>query len=121
MNLQVLIVDDSATGRKMLRKSLPPSLQADITEAGSGEEALRVCAARPLDLMFLDLTMPGVTGFDVLDELQKQTTRPVTVVVSGDVQLRAQERVMALGAFAFIQKPVRAADLDTVLRGARFL
>jgi len=121
MNLRVLIVDDSLTGRKLMKRALLAALAADVTEAGSGEDAVRICASQPFDLMFLDLTMPGLTGYDVLAELQTHSSRPIVIVVSGDVQTLAQERVMALGAFAFIGKPVNAATLESVLKDARFL
>ena len=121
MDLRVLIVDDSMTGRKLMKRALLASRSADITEAASGEDAVHICKSQPIDLMFLDLTMPGLTGYDVLAALQTHDVRPVVVVVSGDVQTLAQERVKALGAFAFIKKPVTAAVLEGVLKDARFL
>jgi two-component system, chemotaxis family, chemotaxis protein CheY len=121
MDTRVLIVDDSLTGRKLLKKSLPAALAAEVTEAASGEDAVRICASQAIDLMFLDLTMPGLTGYDVLMELRKSPASPVVVVVSGDVQTLAQERVKELGAFAFIRKPIDAARLENVLKEARFL
>ena len=121
MDVRVLIVDDSMTGRKIMKRALPPSLAADVTEAGSGEEALRICTTQPVDLMFLDLTMPGMTGFEVLEALQQQSARPVVIVVSGDVQAPAQQRVTELGASAFIHKPATAPVIEEALKRARFL
>jgi CheY-like chemotaxis protein len=121
MAVRVLIVDDSMTGRKMMKKALPPAIAGDVTEAGSGEEALRICATQTVDLMFLDLTMPGMTGFDVLEALQKETSRPVVIVVSGDVQAPAQQRVKELGASAFIRKPATAPVIEEALKRTGFL
>jgi len=121
MDVRVLIVDDSMTGRKMMKRALPAALAGDVTEAGSGEEALRICTTQSVDLMFLDLTMPGMTGFDVLEALQKETSPPVVIVVSGDVQTPAQERVKELGAFAFIHKPATAPVIEEALKRTRFL
>jgi CheY-like chemotaxis protein len=120
MDVRVLIVDDSLTGRKLMKRALPPALAGNVTEVASGEEALRICKAQPVDLMFLDLTMPGMTGFDVLEALQQHSPRPVVIVVSGDVQGPAQERVMELGAAAFIEKPASLPVVEEALKRARF-
>jgi CheY-like chemotaxis protein len=121
MSLRLLIVDDSMTGRKLVRRALPPDFATEIIEAGSGEDAIRICASQPIDLMFLDLTMPGLTGYDVLAAVKAEPGSPVVIVVSGDVQTLAQDRVKALGAFAFIRKPVQASAVESALKDARFL
>jgi two-component system chemotaxis response regulator CheY len=121
MDVRVLIVDDSSTGRKLLKRSLPSPLKVDVTEAACGEDAVRICASEHIDVMFLDLTMPGMTGYDVLAVLQQQPEPPLVLVVSGDVQLLAEARVKQLGAFAFIKKPVNADTMGRVLRDAHLV
>jgi two-component system chemotaxis response regulator CheY len=61
--------------------------------------------------VLLDLTMPGVSGFDVLTELRKRQTPSRVIVVSADIQRQAKERVASLGATGFIEKPIKIEAL----------
>ncbi|EPT8449515.1 response regulator [Vibrio fluvialis] len=116
MSYSVLICDDSALARKQMARSLPASLNADITFAVHGLDALSILETQRFQLMFLDLTMPEMDGFGTLEAMRdKGYTTPV-VVVSGDIQPKAKERVLALGAKAFIQKPINKDDLNAVIR-----
>jgi len=114
--MRVLIVDDSKTARIMCRRALPPALTSELIEAGGGREALEICRARAIDLMFLDLTMPDLDGYAVLEQLQGDPARPRIVVMSADVQTKARERVKALGAAAFIGKPASAGAVTDMLK-----
>jgi CheY-like chemotaxis protein len=121
MAMRVLIVDDSRTARLMLRRALPVRLAAEVVEASSGHEALARIASEPVDLMFLDLTMSGLDGYQVLKALQDSGRLPHTIVVSADVQPLAQERVRDLGAMAFVPKSLSQNDLASVLEAAGLL
>jgi CheY-like chemotaxis protein len=66
--------------------------------------------------MFLDLTMPNIDGYGVLEVLQAEGLNCIVIVVSADVQPQARERVLAMGAIAFIPKPVNPEGLQEVLR-----
>lgn len=116
MSFPVLICDDSALARKQMARSLPTSLNADITFAVHGYDALEQLESNKFKLMFLDLTMPELDGFGTLEEIGKRGLDISVVVVSGDIQPKAKERVMALGAKAFIQKPIDKNALNDVLR-----
>ena len=121
MSMRVLIVDDSRTARLMLRRVLPPALSSEVIEAASGAEALARIAAEQIDVMFLDLTMSGVDGYQVLKSLKEAGRMPLTIVVSADVQPLAQQRVRDLGAMAFIAKNINGTDLSSVLETAGLL
>lgn len=116
MSISILVVDDSPIARKMLIKSLPSGWDVQIAQAGGGREALAAYRAGQVDLMFLDLTMPDMDGFQVLETLRREDLNCLVIVVSADVQPLAQERVLAMGAIAFIQKPVAADKIEPVLR-----
>lgn len=116
MSVSILVVDDSAIARKMLIKALPADWDVSITQAASGKEALVAYRAGGVDLMFLDLTMPEMDGFEVLETLRHEDLNCLVIVVSADMQPLAQERVLGMGAIAFIQKPVDAKKVETVLR-----
>ena len=116
MAVSVLVVDDSPIARKMLIKALPPDWDIEITQASNGIEALAAYRAGHVDVMFLDLTMPDMDGYQVLETLRKEDLNCLVIVVSADVQEKAQERVLAMGAIAFIRKPITAEGLRDVLK-----
>lgn len=116
MSFPVLICDDSALARKQMARSLPATLNANITFAEHGLDALHIMQQQTFNLMFLDLTMPELDGFGTLEEMKNRGIATPVVVVSGDIQPKAKERVMALGAKAFIQKPIDINILKDVLR-----
>lgn len=116
MPTPILVVDDSAMARKMLIKALPATWDVEITQAGNGVEALEAYRAGKADVMFLDLTMPVLDGYQVLETLQKEDLNSFVIVVSADIQPIARERVLKLGAIAFIKKPVSAEVMEAVLK-----
>lgn len=116
MAVSVLVVDDSPIARKMLIKALPPDWDIEITQAANGIEALAAYRAGHVDVMFLDLTMPDMDGYQALETLRKEDLNCLVIVVSADVQEKAQERVLAMGAIAFIRKPITAEGLRDVLK-----
>lgn len=111
MALPVVICDDSALARKQLARMLPGGWDVDITFAANGLEALDAIRQGKGDLLFLDLNMPVMDGYETLAAIRKEDLSALTLVVSGDIQPEARERVMALGALDFIRKPI---DSDTV-------
>jgi len=74
-----------------------------------------------VDLMFLDLTMPEVDGYQVLKALQAEDSMPFVIVVTADIQPKARERVLALGAKAFLGKCITPEDISRVLEENGFL
>ena len=112
----VLICDDSNLARKQMARSLPADWQEKISFAGHGQEALEVLKRQPIDLLFLDLNMPILDGYEVLQAISQQKIPVKVVVVSGDIQPEARERVLGYGALDFIRKPVAAEKLTEVLQ-----
>nr|WP_031571702.1 response regulator [Rheinheimera texasensis] len=112
----VLICDDSNLARKQMARSLPADWQDKVSFAGHGQEAMEVLKRQPIDLLFLDLNMPILDGYGVLQAIQAQQIPVKVVVVSGDIQPEARERVLAFGALDFIKKPVSAEKLQEVLQ-----
>lgn len=112
----VLVVDDSKTARKVNIAYLRELLgnQVSCLEAAGGEEALSILATQAVDLVLLDLTMQGISGFDVLAEMQRKNMNALRVVLSADIQRMTRLRVTALGASGFIEKPIKLEALRTV-------
>lgn len=115
MALKVLVVDDNKFPRKMLVRALPEGPDYEVAEVSGGQEALDAIAAARPDLMFLDLTMPDMDGFGVLSRLKEAGITLDIIVVSADIQERAIQRVMDLGARAFLKKPVATEEISRVL------
>jgi two-component system chemotaxis response regulator CheY len=117
MNLTLLVVDDSKISRKVNMTTLREVLGEQIRciEAVSGEDALATLAVQKVDLMVLDLTMPGMSGYDVLTAVKTRGIKVRTIVISADIQPLAKERVLQLGAIAFIQKPLSVESLKSEL------
>ncbi len=116
MSFPILICDDSSLARKQMARALPASLNANITFAEHGREALQILQQQDFKLIFLDLTMPELDGFGTLEEMNALGITAPVVVVSGDIQPKAKQRVMDLGAKAFIKKPIDLNVLKNVLR-----
>lgn len=116
MATRILVVDDSAMARKMLIKSLPASWDVEIQQASNGVEALAAYRVSEFDVMFLDLTMPDMDGFQVLEALRREELNCLVIVVSADIQAAARERVRQLGAIAFLAKPIDPDKIRTVLK-----
>lgn len=112
--IPVLICDDSAFARKQMVRALS-EWNVSITEASHGLEALEAVRAGKGHLLFLDLNMPILDGYQVLERIRAQDLQTLVIVVSGDIQSEARERVMALGALGFINKPIDAKILRDAL------
>ena len=104
---KILIVDDSATIRKMVRASLRPLTDAEFAEASNGLEAIEQVALGPVSLIILDLNMPDMHGVDVLKFVRRhQGCRDVPVIVlttRGDDESR--DTALSAGATQYLTKP----------------
>jgi CheY-like chemotaxis protein len=116
MPLPIVIADDSLLARKLLAKALPDDWDVEIAYASNGREALALYRDGKASVMFLDLTMPEMNGFQVLEALRHEDLNTFVIVVSADIQPLAQQRVRALGAVAFVAKPVTSEVLVPVLK-----
>ncbi len=115
MSTPVIICDDSSFARKQVARALPSGWDIDITYATNGEEAITAIKAGKGDIIFLDLTMPILDGFGVLEFIRKSDSPALPIVISGDIQPDSYKRVMASGAVAFIKKPVDVEELTEIL------
>ena len=116
MSIPVVICDDSSFARKQIGRALPSGWDVVITYAANGLQAIEAVRAGQGDILFLDLTMPEMDGFDVLEVIRREDLPTMTVVVSGDIQPESQRRVQQLGAVAFLKKPVDGEELSAVLQ-----
>jgi DNA-binding response OmpR family regulator len=104
---KILIVDDERAILKVLSIKLKIS-GYDVTTALSGEEALELVNSAKPDIMLLDVIMPGVDGFEVLQKLRPTYQVPVIVL---SVRPENAQKALSLGANDFIAKPLDVDDL----------
>ncbi len=115
MTTKLLICDDSNMARKQVARSLPDGWDVDISFAADGVEGIEAIKAGKGDVLLLDLNMPKMDGYQVLEAILAQDLPTLTIVISGDIQPEAHQRVTSLGALGFIQKPVNKDILTEVL------
>jgi DNA-binding NtrC family response regulator len=102
--MNILIVDDEPEVAEVLARSL--SRQGHRTSiAHSGEDALRMVYDATPDAMFLDVSMPGMNGLDVLQEVRRTRPSLAVVVITGHATDDEVEEVKRLGAVDVIPKP----------------
>jgi two-component system, OmpR family, KDP operon response regulator KdpE len=113
---RVLVVDDEPQIRRALAINLRArGYQVDL--AATGEEALKVAADQPLDVIVLDLGLPGISGLEVIQGLRGWTRIPIIVL---SVREREADKVAALdaGADDYVTKPFGINELLARLRAA---
>lgn len=115
MTVPVLICDDSGFARKAMARSLPDGWDIDISFAEHGQQAIDMIKEGKGDILFLDLNMPVLDGYQTMQAIRSEDLPTMVIVVSGDVQEEARKRMLALGAVDFIRKPIDNEKLTTIL------
>lgn len=101
----IAVIDDEEAVRKALRRLLHSAGFA-VETFGGGEEFLASLTRRQPDCAVLDLHMPDVSGFDVLERLAAAGTRLPVIVITGGDSPGAEARVLGSGASACLRKPI---------------
>ncbi|MDI6843252.1 MAG: response regulator [Anaerosomatales bacterium] len=115
---RILIADDNMQIRMLVKAALR-QLDCEILEAVDGEEALALAVAEPPDLLLLDVTMPKLDGFEVLEFLRKRpSTADIKVVMlTTAAQKTDLQRGIELGCDEYVVKPFEPRALrETVER-----
>jgi two-component system, chemotaxis family, chemotaxis protein CheY len=115
---KILVVDDSKVMREMIVACLRGLAGVEFTQAASGLEAIERLSLAPFDLVLLDLNMPDIGGFEVVEFVRGQDTLrslPIIVVTTrGDDGSR--ERALQTGASRFMTKPFEPAEIVAEVR-----
>jgi two-component system chemotaxis response regulator CheY len=96
MAIPLLICDDSLMARKQVARSLPAGWDVDVSFATNGVEGLEAIRAGKGEMVFLDLTMPEMDGYQVLEAVRNEGHKCIVIVISGDIQPTAKARVVQL-------------------------
>lgn len=112
--LKVLLVDDEqrfieTLAERLAMRGLAPRV------AYNGEQAL-VAVAQPVDVIVLDLRMPGMDGFEVLRKVKSSNPQVQVIILTGHGGDREEETAYRMGACDFLRKPM---DIDELLNSIR--
>jgi DNA-binding NtrC family response regulator len=113
----ILIVDDNAANRDLLSRQLGRQGH-DVTTAEDGRQALELMRANPFDLLLLDIMMPEMDGYEVLEHLKSDATLedvPV-VVISALEEMESVARCIRMGAEDYLLKPFNPVLLEARIR-----
>lgn len=106
----VLVVDDDPAIHRLFQKALSQEGH-QVLKALSGEEALKLLDKGPIDLVLLDIVMPGKSGIDTLREIKRHLPQLPVIMITGHGELDTARQAMLLGAYDYVTKPF---DLDFV-------
>lgn len=105
----ILVVDDESGIRDSIRLILKPNY--DVYTAANGSEALQCIQKDRIDIVTLDLKMPGLSGIEVLKQIKKSNADIEVIVVSAYGTPQDHQEAVRHGAGDFISKPFNAPDL----------
>ncbi len=105
----ILVVDDEKSVRESLKLVLSDSYR--ILIAASGEEAIETLLREKIDLMLLDIRMPGISGMDVLKQIENIAKDLEVIIITADTKIDTAIGALSLGAYHYITKPFNSKDL----------
>jgi signal transduction histidine kinase/DNA-binding NarL/FixJ family response regulator len=105
----ILVVDDELGPRESMRMILKPYY--NVITADNGETALNVIKENPIDIVILDLKMPGLNGLEVLKEIRNFSPDTETIIVTGYGTLNTATEAMKYGVANFVTKPFDVSDI----------
>jgi two-component system chemotaxis response regulator CheY len=116
----ILIVEDSATTRALIKAVIDEMGDFTIVEAASGFEALKLLPVQQFDLVVTDINMPDINGLELINfvKTNPRYTHIPLIIVSTERSEEDKKRGIALGAMAYITKPFKAHELQEVIKQA---
>ncbi len=119
--LRLLIVDDEEASRYGMRRALT-TFGYNVSEADSAEAARILIKQQQPDLMLLDVNLPGISGLDLLRELQQPDTangnQPLVIIITAHGSERMAVEAVKSGAYDYLSKPFELDDLRLVIKNA---
>ncbi len=102
--MKILVIDDE----KNIRRTLTDILEDEgytVLDASSGEEGLQVLARENIDLLLLDVKLPGMDGIEVLKKVRKDFPSLDVIMISGHSMIKTAVQAVQMGAYNFLEKP----------------
>ena len=113
-NKRILVVDDEENARVVLSKILAHD-GYDVSSAANGVEALNFLRSKDVELIITDLNMPEMNGLMFLRELNRSHPSSNVIMITAYGEVESYLEAMTLGAFEYINKPVKYDDLKKVI------
>jgi len=109
-NIRLLLVDDESDFRRVIAKRLEKR-GIPSSEASSGEECLSILVQKPMDVIVLDVKMPGMGGIETLDRIRKDYPKTEVILLTGQSSTLDGVEGIKAGAFDYLTKPVETEHL----------
>ncbi|REJ71458.1 MAG: sigma-54-dependent Fis family transcriptional regulator [Planctomycetota bacterium] len=113
--LRVLFVDDEAPIRQVMQKELA-RMGHDALICEDGQVAVKALEEQTFDAAIIDLKMPGLTGWDVIDHLQEAAPETEIIISTGHGSLDDAIQALRRGAYDFLTKPTKLVEVQNVLQ-----
>ncbi len=113
--LRVLFVDDEAPIREVMKNELP-RMGHDATICEDGRAALEVLEKHTFDAAIIDLRMPGLSGWDVVEHIKRVAPETEIIISTGHGNMDDAIRALRSGAYDFLPKPVKLVTISNVLQ-----
>jgi DNA-binding NtrC family response regulator len=117
-NIEILILDDEKHFTEELREFFL-NLGFKTHEANIAKKGLEILAANKIDLLILDVRLPGVNGLDILKQVKFQFPSVEVIIVSAHGDMNTVIKAMRLGAFDYLRKPFRLIDIQIAIERTR--
>ena len=113
-SVTVLVADDNEVAQRLCRRVLEKAGHKVLT-ASDGLEAVTLALANPLDMILMDVAMPGMDGLEAMRQIKAQKPGMAIVIASAHSMASDRERFLAAGADDVLSKPFRLTDLTAVV------
>ena len=113
----ILLVDDDLEFRKAMKKMFEKS-GYDVTVAADGREALETLSGEAFDLIISDLRMPNLNGLELMEEIRRKKVDTPVIFITAYGEVSSYMDLMNLGAFEYINKPVKGQEILSVAKKA---
>jgi DNA-binding NtrC family response regulator len=115
--IRVLLAEDEANLAQILGTFLAGQGH-HVTTCGDGRAAIEALRTDTFDVALLDIVMPNLDGLEVLRRLRDEADRPEVIIITGNGTIETAISAMKLGAYDYISKPYRMAEIDMLVRRA---
>lgn len=115
---RVLVVEDEARYRDLLIEAIR-GMDCDVSGVGAARDALAFAREKPVDVVFLDLQLPGMDGLEFLSRFRERAPHTPVVILTGHGDLAAAKRAISFGVTDFLTKPCHLGEIEAALDRAR--
>jgi DNA-binding NtrC family response regulator len=114
---RILVAEDESNLRLVLQKELQ-RMGHDVRVAPDGEAALRLLEESNVDVLLADINMPRLDGMELLRRVHQRPNPPEVIMLTGHATVESAIEAMKLGAYDYLSKPYRIAELDALVKQA---